>query len=110
MVLLSNITPPKEIRNTLVVCIRDQCSCSTCNVRPRSSACTLPLFGALWAAEDPAAFVVVQSTAQVGIPRILSKLRQGLEGDDSGGKDHSTTSGSLSSLRRRIVHQLESLP
>lgn len=77
--------------------------------------------------EDPAAFVVVQSTARVGIPRILRKLKQGLEeegeeeeeeeGDDyggggGGGEEDSivrVAPGTPSSLRRRIVHQMESL-
>lgn len=65
-------------------------------------------------AEDPAAFAVVQSTAKVGISRILRKLQQGLEdGDDhrEGEEDDSIMAapGTPSSLRRRIVHQMELL-
>lgn len=55
--------------------------------------------------EDPAAFVVVQSTAQAGVSRVLEKIGYGL--DAEGGEERGPTSSGLpKALRRRILHQM----
>ncbi|CAM9898873.1 unnamed protein product [Ectocarpus fasciculatus] len=50
--------------------------------------------------DDPAAFVVVQSTTDVGVTGVTRKLNRGLEEEEH---DPLTSPGVVSSLRRRIV-------